>query len=125
MPARTEMGTVTSNVSSAIKELSRQLDAAAEQIASLEGLFTEPVDKVSESRMAELIGVTKYTLEGKRKRGRIPEGVWMKVDGRIFYSIRRWEVWLESLWLPYPPTSIKANSAKGRRYAEPVLQLKL
>jgi hypothetical protein len=74
------------------------------------------VDKVSEERMAELIGVTKYTLEGKRKRGRIPEGVWNKIDGRITYSISRYEAWLESQWtgLPALNQSVK-KSASGSR----------
>lgn len=55
-------------------------------------------DKVPEEKMAELIGTTKRALEGKRSRGVIPEGVWKKIDGRIFYSIRRYESWLEGSW---------------------------
>lgn len=70
------------------------------------------VDKVSEELMAELIGVTKYTLEGKRKRGRIPEGVWNKIDGRITYSISRYEAWLESQW-----TGLQALSQLARKSA--------
>jgi len=56
------------------------------------------LDKVPEARMAELIGTTKRALEGKRDRRVIPEGVWNKIDGRIFYSLRRYEAWLESQW---------------------------
>ncbi|WP_248731828.1 hypothetical protein [Pseudomonas sp. MWU13-2517] len=56
------------------------------------------LDKVPEVRMAEIIGTTKRALEGKRDRGVIPEGVWNKIDGRIFYSLRRYEAWLESQW---------------------------
>jgi len=56
------------------------------------------LDKVREARMAEIIGTTKRALEGKRDRGVIPEGVWNKIDGRIFYSIRRYEAWQESQW---------------------------
>lgn len=56
------------------------------------------LDKVPEARMAEIIGTTKRALEGKRDRGVIPEGVWNKIDGRIFYSVRRYEAWLESQW---------------------------
>ncbi|WP_256676495.1 MULTISPECIES: hypothetical protein [unclassified Pseudomonas] len=56
------------------------------------------LDKVPEARMAEIIGTTKRALEGKRDRGVIPEGVWNKIDGRIFYSLRRYEAWLESQW---------------------------
>jgi hypothetical protein len=56
------------------------------------------LDKVPEARMAEIIGTTKRALEGKRDRGVIPKGVWNKLDGRIFYSLRRYEAWLESQW---------------------------
>ncbi|WLG37650.1 hypothetical protein [Pseudomonas rhodesiae] len=56
------------------------------------------LDKVPEARMAEIIGTTKRALEGKRDRRVIPEGVWNKIDGRIFYSLRRYEAWLESQW---------------------------
>ena len=55
-------------------------------------------DKVPESKMAELLGTTKRALESKRDRGVIPEGVWKKIDGRIFYSIRRYEAWLDNEW---------------------------
>lgn len=56
------------------------------------------LDKVPEALMAKIIGTTKRAMEGKRDRGVIPEGVWNKIDGRIFYSIRRYEAWLESQW---------------------------
>jgi hypothetical protein len=63
-----------------------------------ENVETYPFDKVPEERMAALIGTTKRALEGKRARGIIPEGVWNKIDGRVFYSIRRYEAWQESQW---------------------------
>ncbi|WP_256224245.1 hypothetical protein [Pseudomonas sp. CMR5c] len=59
---------------------------------------TYPFDKVPEKRMAQLIGTTQRALESKRARGGIPEGVWNKIDNRIFYSIRRYEAWQESQW---------------------------
>jgi len=59
---------------------------------------TYPFDKVPEARMAQLIGITGRALEGKRLRGVIPEGVWNKIDSRVFYSIRRYEAWQESIW---------------------------
>ena len=46
------------------------------------------LDKVPESRMAEIIGTTKRALEGKRDRRVIPEGVWNKIDGRDRKSTR-------------------------------------
>lgn len=57
-----------------------------------------PVDKVLEAKLAELIGTTQKALERKRERKVIPEGVWQKLDGRIIYSISRYNAWQESLW---------------------------
>ena len=56
-------------------------------------------DKVTEQRMAELLGCTKRSLEGRRLRSVFPEGVWMKIHGRIMYSKRRYDEWLESQWI--------------------------
>jgi hypothetical protein len=67
------------------------------------------LDKVLEARMAEIIGTTKRALEGKRDRGVIPEGVWNKIDNRIFYSIRRYEAWLESQWACPPELNSLAS----------------
>ena len=55
-------------------------------------------DKVTEKRMAELVGTTAKALQRKRERKIIPAGVWMKIDGRIMYSKRRYDEWIESLW---------------------------
>ncbi|SDK82344.1 hypothetical protein SAMN05216189_105327 [Pseudomonas delhiensis] len=60
--------------------------------------FNEDVDKISEARLAFLIGTTQKALERKRERKIIPEGVWSKIDGRIIYSKRRYDEWVESLW---------------------------
>lgn len=65
---------------------------------------TGDVDKVTEQRMADLLGCTKRALEGRRLRGAIPEGVWMKHGGRIIYSKKRYDEWLESQWI-YPQGS--------------------
>ncbi|MNG01046.1 hypothetical protein D3C85_1274910 [compost metagenome] len=67
--------------------------AAAEQIP-VEYLS----DKVAEKNFAEMVGTTRRALQGKRQRNIIPKGVWNEIDGQIFYSIRRYEAWLESLW---------------------------
>ena len=55
-------------------------------------------DKVTEKRMAELVGTTAKALQRKRERKIIPIGVWSKIDGRIMYSKRRYDEWIESLW---------------------------
>lgn len=58
----------------------------------------EEFDKIHEAAMASLIGTTKKALERKRERGIIPRGVWCVIDGRVMYSKRRYNEWLESLW---------------------------
>jgi len=56
------------------------------------------LDKIPEDKMAELVGTTRRALQGKRARGVIPKGVWNTIDSRIYYSLRRYEAWLESQW---------------------------
>ncbi|MBA6130197.1 hypothetical protein H4C46_29130, partial [Pseudomonas juntendi] len=55
-------------------------------------------DKVTEKRMGELVGCTAKALQRKREKGIIPSWVWMKINGRIMYSRRRYDEWIESLW---------------------------
>ncbi|WP_459205952.1 hypothetical protein ACSMEV_15570 [Pseudomonas sp. MLB6B] len=72
------------------------------------------VDKVTEQRMADLLGCTKRALEGRRLRAAIPEGVWMKHGGRIIYSKKRYDEWLESQWIyPQGSTFIMDRSDSG------------
>ena len=66
--------------------------------AAESSLPTYHLDKIPEDKMAELVGTTRRALQGKRARGVIPKGVWNSIDSRIYYSIRRYEAWLESLW---------------------------
>lgn len=77
-----------------------QMPAAATIIVRME------VDKVSEEQMAELLGTTRRALERKRQRGVIPPNVYAMIDGRIVYSIRRHDAWIESLW----PSPLELNS---------------
>lgn len=64
-----------------------------------EGLETpDSLDKLTEEQMAMLLGTTVKSLQHRRYRGQIPEGVWMKRGKAIYYSIRRYEEWLESVW---------------------------
>ena len=69
----------------------------------------QPFDKVPEAKMAEILGTTKRALEGKRARGVIPEGVWNTFDGRIFYSLGRYNAWLESQWACPPELNLQAS----------------
>ncbi|WP_256660871.1 hypothetical protein [Pseudomonas sp. DY-1] len=89
--------------------------------ATAEELGAYPVDKVLEAKLAELVGTTQKALERKRERKIIPEGVWRKLDGRIIYSISRYNAWLEGLWISPPASnsseSESASASTGRRSA--------
>ncbi|MCS4310277.1 hypothetical protein M2397_000552 [Pseudomonas sp. BIGb0381] len=63
--------------------------------------ITDNWDKVTESMMAELLGVTRRSLEGRRYTGAIPADIWRKVDGRVMYSMKRYEAFLEGHWSPF------------------------
>lgn len=63
-----------------------------------EDLSSYPLDKVLEAKLAELIGTTQKALERRREKKLIPKGVWQKLDGRIIYSISRYNEWQESQW---------------------------
>src|SRR5262245_53821635 len=57
----------------------------------------KPVDWVTEKVFAADTGFTARALEAKRQRGQLPEGlVWIKNNGRILYSRRGWDTWVES-----------------------------
>lgn len=71
--------------------------------------FEYDSDKVPESRMAVILGTTKRALEGKRARGIIPQGVWNNFDGRILYSVGRYDAWLESQWACPPDLNLQVN----------------
>jgi hypothetical protein len=70
-------------------------------------------DKVTEKRMAELVGTTAKALQRKRERNIIPLGVWTKIDGRIMYSKWRYDEWLESLWNCQPVSSLSGNPSES------------
>lgn len=75
-------------------------------------------DKVPEAKMAAILGTTKRALEGKCARGIIPQGVWNNFDGRILYSVGRYEAWLESQWACPPELNLQASrfesASRGR-----------
>ncbi len=79
--------------------------SAAEQLL-------DEFDKVTEKRMAELLGTTARALQRKRDRKIIPTWVWAKIDGRIIYSKRRYDEWLESLWTCRPASKSSANQSE-------------
>lgn len=84
----------------------------------------EPWDKVEEKEMAVLLGTTCRALQGRRVRGRIPADVWRSVDGRIMYSLKRYDDWLESLWSVYtPPTTMPARRIGRKSSPGPVYKL--
>ena len=65
------------------------------------------IDKVLEEELASLIGSTAAALKRKRQRGLLPPGVYATIDGRIMYSIRRYDEWVESQWPS--PTALKSS----------------
>ncbi|MNF86361.1 hypothetical protein D3C84_687940 [compost metagenome] len=72
------------------------------------------MDKVSEEKMAELLGTTKRALQARRARKQIPEGVWIKIGRKIIYSKRRYDEWLESQWVCPPGwKSTETHCASG------------
>lgn len=70
---------------------------AAENLDSLPEL-----DKLTEKQMADRLGTTVKALQARRGRGQIPEGVWNKLGNHVMYSVRRYDEWLESLWVSPP-----------------------
>ena len=74
----------------------------AEKLENLPEWFP---DKVTEQQMAMILGTTDRALESRRSRNQIPEGVWNRINGRIYYSRSRYEAWQESLWYSPPELS--------------------
>ena len=100
---------------------SNQPTQVGERMTAARNINAYPVDKVLEAKLAELVGTTQKALERKRERKVIPEGVWQKLDGRIIYSISRYNEWLESQWTCPPASNPSANdcasASHGRRSA--------
>lgn len=91
--------------------------------------ITDNWDKVTESLMAELLGVTRRALEGRRSTGAIPADIWRKVDGRVMYSMKRYEAFLEGHWPEFvEPVSTSSRKPAHRKQAfqakrKPIYQL--
>ena len=58
-------------------------------------LSEHPVDKVLECELARLIGTTVTALRRRRDKGVIPPTVYAKIAGRITYSLRRYDEWVD------------------------------
>jgi len=69
-------------------------------------------DKLDERAMAEHLGLTYRAIQTRRLKGKIPHGVWNKVNGDIIYSIRRYDEWLESNWACPPVWSSQAGQSE-------------
>lgn len=82
-------------------------------------------DHVTEKEFAALYNTTKKALEARRHRGQIPADVWKILHGKVYYSIRRYEAWLESLWSGQQVSSQSetesgsASCGKGSAAAKP------
>jgi hypothetical protein len=85
----------------------------SKKLAAIDDPSALLVDKVLESRLAELIGTTSKALEHKRLSGAIPLGVWAKVNGRIMYSLERYNTWAENQWASLMASSpaVKASGS--------------
>src|SRR5471030_2323557 len=68
-------------------------------------------DKLTEKQMAERLGTTVKALQSRRSRNQIPEGVWNKFGHHIMYSVRRYDEWLESLWVCPPGWKSEATQS--------------
>lgn len=93
-------------------------DAPAEPMPTLVELV-DNWDKVSEALMAELIGATPKALQRRRDRSAIPTEVWREIGGRIMYSLRRYEAWLDGHWPPFEepahPQPIKGRNLRKKK----------
>ncbi|MGH8419979.1 MAG: DUF4224 domain-containing protein [Pseudomonas sp.] len=103
------------------KELVQPGDMPGADIARI-----DPWDKVEEKQMAELLGITYRALQGRRAREVIPKDVWCCVGGRIMYSLKRYDDWLESLWPAYispNASAVPPRTARKRHSGEPIYKL--
>ncbi len=87
-----------------IRALLMELSTASGQLAELfEGRAHQNLpETLTEPQMATHLGITKRAIQGRRSRGQIPPEVCQKVRSTWFYSLRRYEDWLKSLWPPTP-----------------------
>lgn len=103
--------------------LMRRLDSSQEGVPGADpsmpklAEIVDNWDKVTEELMAEMMGLSARALEGRRAAGKIPDSIWQRVDGRIMYSMRRYEGWLEMLWpaFEHPPETGPSRRAKASK----------
>ncbi|MCY1448697.1 hypothetical protein D9M71_653920 [compost metagenome] len=76
-------------------------------MSAAEDLTLEPDrDKLSEVEMAARLGITFRALQTRRLKGKIPHGVWNKINGDVIYSVKRYDAWLESTWTCPPELNL-------------------
>lgn len=112
--------------------LQKQLAEMSEAVGELAELFDQRSrenrpDMLTEMQMAEHLGITKRAIQSRRSRGQIPSEVCQKIGPTWFYSLKRYEAWLESQWpigaIPQP--TISESRGKTRKSArQPVLWLR-
>lgn len=73
-------------------------------------------DHVTEKALAVFYEMTPKALATRRQRGQIPAGVWFKAGRHIYYSLKGYAAWLESLReCQQASKSSAAQSASGSR----------
>lgn len=88
----------------------------SQDIAHLESIKEiAATDKLTERQMAAELGITPRALQGRRYRGQIPEGVWMKAGRTTYYSRLKYEQWLESVWPAGVEQKGAASSSRVKR----------
>lgn len=83
------------------------------------GMFVVEHDYVLESQLSRLIGYPEGSraLEAKRVKGLIPKNVYAVIDGRVTYSIKRYNAWIESLWPQNLMVSLRESSSPAPAFA--------
>lgn len=112
--------------------LQKQLMELSDTVGELAELFEQRSrenrpDMLTEVQMAAHLGITKRAIQSRRSRGQFPPEVCQKVGSTWFYSLKRYEAWLESQWpngaIPQP--SIPVPRGKMRKSArQPVLWIR-
>ncbi|MNO65576.1 hypothetical protein D3C76_563380 [compost metagenome] len=66
-------------------------------------------DMLTEAQIAAHLGMTKRAIQSRRDRGQFPPEVCQKVGPTWFYSLSRFEAWLDSHW---PPVQLKIQAQR-------------
>lgn len=105
-------------IQESLGELSTTVGELANQVEQ-----TRSHNFLTESEMAAHLCITTRAIQKRRYCGSLPYGVWQKVGGKVVYSLKHYEEWLESIWLrhllitttePPKPLRRKKSQPKGR-----------